>query len=279
MAVAIEPVIGIQAEVWRSIEDACQGLSDAGWNRPTDCPGWTVRDLLSHLIGLELVLLGGDLPAAPDPSTWPAHVRNEFGAAHECFVEERRDRPGPEVLAEFVDVTARRRRQLDAMAPAAFDEVGPSPVGIVPYRELLRVRVFDCWVHEQDARRALDRPGGRGGGGEEEALRRVASAMGRVVARGAAAPDGTVAVWVVEGPLPRSVTVRVDGGRGHVEDRPGRAAPGSGTSVRFELGAEDFWRLGCGRVAAEEVVADGRVVVGGDRQLGRRILDAMNFMF
>ena len=40
------------------------GLDDAGWDQPSRCPGWTVRDVLGHLAGEELynhACLNGDL--------------------------------------------------------------------------------------------------------------------------------------------------------------------------------------------------------------------------
>ena len=42
------------------------GLDEAGWKRPSRCPGWTVRDVLSHLAGEELynhACLNGDIEA------------------------------------------------------------------------------------------------------------------------------------------------------------------------------------------------------------------------
>ena len=42
------------------------GLDEAGWHRPSRCPGWTVRDVLCHLAGEELynhACLNGDLEA------------------------------------------------------------------------------------------------------------------------------------------------------------------------------------------------------------------------
>ena len=37
-------------------------LSEDVWNRPTECPGWSVRDVVSHLIAMELELLGDPRP-------------------------------------------------------------------------------------------------------------------------------------------------------------------------------------------------------------------------
>ena len=64
----------------------------------------------------------------------------------------------------------------------------------------MEVRVFDSWVHEQDARRALDRPGGCGNRASALALDRVQGAMPFVVGKQAGCPDGTAVRFEVVGP-------------------------------------------------------------------------------
>ena len=49
--------------------------------------------------------------------------------------------------------------------------------------------------------------------------------------------------------------------------------------MTLALTSGDFVRLGCGRVSAGELEAAGGVVVAGDAALGKKILEAMNFMF
>ncbi|MEQ9161950.1 MAG: maleylpyruvate isomerase N-terminal domain-containing protein, partial [Ilumatobacter fluminis] len=38
-------------------------LTEADADLPTDCPGWTVRDVLAHMVGVEAVLQGAPQPA------------------------------------------------------------------------------------------------------------------------------------------------------------------------------------------------------------------------
>ena len=40
------------AETWGALAEVCLDLSDAEWALPTECPGWDVKDQLSHLIGI-----------------------------------------------------------------------------------------------------------------------------------------------------------------------------------------------------------------------------------
>ncbi|HXQ18841.1 MAG TPA: maleylpyruvate isomerase family mycothiol-dependent enzyme [Acidimicrobiales bacterium] len=267
-----EPVVDLLDQIWRSMAEACGGLPEAAWDAPTDCPGWSVRDQLSHVIGTELMLVGEPSPPAVAPT--PAHVHNPVGEMNEAWIAERRARPGNEVLDEFVAVTGRRVAELKADSEARFEKVGPSPIGEVPYRQFMWVRAFDSWIHEQDLRRALGRPGNRDGPAEELTLGRVADGMGFVVGRKVKPPEGTTVVWQITGPLARTVTVGVEGGRGVRLDEPPTAP-----TARLTLVAETFWRLGCGRIDPAGVLAAGSVDIDGDADVGRAVVGAMNFMF
>lgn len=266
-----EPVIAALEETWSATAEACEGLHPDAWELATDCPGWTVRDQLSHLIGTELGLLGRAAPAAPEPM--PGHVRNLIGEVNEAWIEGRRGVPGTEVLAEFVDVTTRRLEELAGFAPERWDELGWSPVGQAPYREFMQIRIFDSWVHGQDIRVAVDRPGDRFGRGEEVAITRVALGMPYVVGRKVAPPDQTTVLFEVGGPLARTVAVGMEGTRASVLDDP-PATP----TVRIGLSSEHFIRLGCGREAPDQVLSAGEIALEGDETLGTRIMQAMDFM-
>jgi uncharacterized protein (TIGR03083 family) len=266
-----EPVIEELIEVWASIVVACEQLDDEQWDRATDCPGWTVKDQVSHLIGIEQALLGE--PAPPPLGDVPAHVLNPFGKMNEAWVEVRRGVPGPAVLAEFVATTNRRIDALSAMDRDQFDTVGWSPVGDVPYREFMVTRILDCWAHEQDIRRALDRPGGRNGAGERVVLDRCERTMPYVVGKRVAPSDGTSVLFVVTGVMGRDILVAVDGGRASVP-----VPPVDPPSVTLAMDQEAFWRRCFGRVTPEELTDSGSVSVVGDVPLGRQVLSAMAFM-
>jgi uncharacterized protein (TIGR03083 family) len=270
--VAGDEIVDVLAEEWAAIVELGEGLAPADWDRPSECPGWDVKDLVSHMIGTERSLLGDPEPPEP-PEPAPPHVRNGVGAGNERWVAARRPRPGADVLAEFGDVTARRLAQLGSFPPERFEEAGPSPVGVVPYREFMAVRVMDCWVHEQDMRVALGRPGRVEGRPAEVALGRIASAMPFVVGKRAAAPEGSSVRFEVQGPGGRRLDVLVRDGRAGVADE----LDGTPTST-LTMSTDAFWRLGCGRIGAEIALAEGLAAVGGDDALGRAVLGSMAFM-
>ena len=262
------------AETWGSTADACHALVENEWQLATECPGWSVKDQLSHLIAVERLLLGDA------PPTWDGplgdHVRNEFGAQLEPWIAVRRSLTGDEVLAEFRQVTALRLEALGARSAGEWAALTPSPAGgEVPYAQFMEVRVFDSWVHEQDVRLALDRPGGEAGTAAGIALDAVQKAMGYVVGKKAAAPDGTVVRFVITGPsgAARDFSLAVEAGRASAA--VGDPAP---TAV-LTLSAVDFTRLGCGRADAAQIGAAGGIGMEGDPVIGQAVLSQMNFMF
>ena len=259
-------------ETWGALAEVCHELSATEWGLPTECPGWDVKDQLSHLIGIERSLLGEPAPEWDGPLG--PHVKNDVGAMNERWIAVRRPRPGADVRAEFVEVSGTRLAQLARRTDEQWAAVGWSPVGDVPYAVFMEVRVFDSWVHEQDTRRALDRPGGSGNRASALSLDRVQGALPFVVGKQAGCADGTVVRFDVSGPGDdaRVVTVVVEGGR--AREVSGDAAP----TVTLALTSLDLVRLGCGRATAAEVEAAGGVALSGDAAVGRRVLGAMNFM-
>jgi uncharacterized protein (TIGR03083 family) len=271
--VADEPMIDLLEQVWASIVELGSGLDEQQWKTPSQLPGWSVQDNLSHIIGTERMMRG-----EPTPSDEPArtdHLRNPIGEMNEHWVEHYRHRPGAEVLDEFRQLSAARLAELRALPPERFDEVGPTPVGEAPFREFLAVRVFDSWVHEQDMRRALDRSGHVEGPVVDHSLGRMAKAMPFVVGKKAAAPDGSSVVFMIERADPGApVVVPVEvAGRARIAE----AEPAEPT-VRLVMAFDTYIALGTGRCDPGAVLDEDRVTLVGDQQLGRVVVEQMNFM-
>ena len=266
-----EQLVDMMATVWQSIDALCENLSEAQWKTATDCPNWSVQDQMSHLVGSESRLLG-----RPAPQHTPAeteHVRNEIGARNEEQVDWRRSWPGARVLQEFREVTSQRLDILRAMTPEDFAAETETPIGPGTVGDLLAIRIFDAWVHEQDMRRALAQPGHIEGAVARHAVERTAMAMPYVVARRAAAPDGTTALFQVAGPAGQDVAVGVSARRGaRLEEVP------PSPDVRLAMDVETFVCLGCGRWEPSQALSQGSVVIEGDEALGEAILRGMNFM-
>ena len=105
---AVGSIVETLIVAWHALSDLGAGLGEEQWKRSSDLPGWTVQDLLSHLIGIERLLEG--LPAAtPLAADTPAHVHNPIGELNEREVAARRALPGAAVLAEWDELCVIRR--------------------------------------------------------------------------------------------------------------------------------------------------------------------------
>lgn len=257
--------------VWSSLAELGATLSEHEWMTDTECPGWTVQANLAHIIGIESTILG-----RPDPDHEPAggpHVKNDVGSRNEVWVDWYRRRSGAEVLVDFQAVTAERMAILRAPG-YDFSADTWTPVGPGAVRDLLPFRVFDSWVHEQDMRRVLRRPGDDDSLAASAGLDRIESIMPMVVGKKVGPPDGTVVAFTVSGPVGRAFAIEVAGGRaGFLDSVP--AAP----TTHLAMDTDTFVRLASGRGDPESILAGGAVILEGDPVLGRAVAENMNFLF
>src|SRR5258708_28631021 len=100
----------------RSTIALASGFEAGDWELATECPGWTVKDQVAHLVGVERMLLGDSEPVHELPADVP-HVHTDMARFLEGPVDARRRVPGPEVLAELRETLERRLAALAAAAP------------------------------------------------------------------------------------------------------------------------------------------------------------------
>lgn len=261
------------SEVWESLAELGAALSDHEWARSTPCPGWSIAAQYAHVIGTESMLLGRPTPEVDAGS--PAHVRNQIGGFNEVWVAVLAARPRAEVLDVFAEVTSERRRALAAMTEDDFAKESWTPVGKSDYRRFMQIRVFDCWVHEQDIRDGVGRPGHESGPVAEQAVDEVVRAAGYLVGKKAAAPAGSSVRLQLTGPVERRVEVLLADGRAKVVE----ALEGEPTAT-VTLGSPAFTRLACGRIDPGQVLSGDRlggVQLSGDQELGRRVVENLAF--
>ncbi|CAM3064719.1 maleylpyruvate isomerase family mycothiol-dependent enzyme [Prescottella defluvii] len=258
------------SEQWAVLDDVLSTVEGDAWITPTALPGWTVRDIVSHIIGTESMLSGLEPPpTAIDVHTLP-HVRNEIGALNERWVEGLRAHTGQQILTMFREITSSRLEVLGAMTQADFDAAALTPVGPATYGRFMRIRLFDCWVHEHDIRDALGAPPGDEGGSRGElAFTEIAGALGFIVGKLGHAPDGARVTFELSGPLARAIHVEVDGRAAVV---PQLSGPATST---IAMDSRLFTRVATGRTTAAEHVSE--FGLGGDTEVGRRIVDNLAF--
>ena len=260
--------------VWDSIDALLDGLPESGWQAATPLRGWCVKAVASHIIGTESFLAG---VAAPQPDIDVSaleHVRNDVGVLNECWVRHLSGESGAGVLERLRAVTNDRRTALTGLSDEDWNAQTLTPVGPESYGRFMRVRAFDCWMHEQDMREALSRPSSDDeldGTPSQLALDEITATMGYVVGRLAKAPDGSRILFELTGPLARSIRVSVDG-RAQVVDDFGGLDP----TATIRLDGLQFTRLSGGRPMSPARAQD--VELGGDKDVAARVADHLNFV-
>jgi hypothetical protein len=165
---------------------------------------------------------------------------------------------------------AERMKELEQVSDDGWDSEQMGVLGRAPLKDIIAIRVVDIYYHEQDIRRAAPKAGHLDGGVPQFVLNRMQGTIPRSLAKEAKAPAGTTLVCDVTTPpgRPFALEVREDG-RAHAV-----AAPDNPT-VTARTTSEGLLRLLGGRWNIEEALADGRVGLSGDPDLGRRILESL----
>ncbi|HSK27380.1 MAG TPA: maleylpyruvate isomerase family mycothiol-dependent enzyme [Jiangellales bacterium] len=267
---------------WRhtaeQVLELSQSLDPEDFARPTDLPGWDVQDVLAHLAAIEADLAG--LTPGPQPGdardTGPARTEgpagpvDPFTAYTEAGVRARRGRRPQEVLDELTAAVRARAAQLAEAPPAEPTGTPPRTPGRIgwDWRTLLRNRVVDVWMHEQDIRRAVGRPGDLDGPGAHVTLGSFAASMPYVVGKRVAPPPGTTVVLRVHGPVAFAGAVRVgvDGRAALLPEVP------DGADAVLSMSGEVFAVL-CGGRRRPEVA---EIEVTGDADLARAVAASMS---
>ena len=259
---------------WDAIAALLADISEDEWRTATALPGWDVHDVVAHMVGTESMLLG---LATPEPDVDLAtvdHVRNFVGEMNEPWVRFLRPESGAQLLERFRDVTAQRRAALAAIAIEEWNAPTQTPAGPDSYGRFMRIRAFDCWMHEQDIRAALGRAPSAAqlvGADARQSLDEMAACMSFVVGKKGQAPEGSRVLLELTGPLSREIRVAVDGRAALVEDFGG-AEP---TTV-VTLDGLQFTRLAGGRGLVDYRPAD--VGYSGDAVLGARIVENLAYV-
>ena len=246
-----------------AVADLCASFSEEEWSTPTCLPGWTVKDVLSHIVGTEAMLLGEPAPKADISGR--AHVKNPTGEFNEAWVESFRSVPGAEVLNRFRDVAAQRTEALRWMTQADFDQPSWTPVANdETYGRFMRVRHFDCYLHELDIRAAVRAADRADPAHVELALREPVAMLGYIVGKKAGLPAGTSARIRLTGPVHETHDVVVED-RARVVDALDRDP-----TAAITLPAVLFLRLTGGRVDPMPYIGDA-IEFEGDAELATRL--------
>lgn len=241
-------------------EDVTRSLGDDEWHQPTGCPGWSVKDNVSHVVGLESVLLGDDEPDIDLAGDLP-HVRGQMGRYLETHVEARRDSLVADLVDELDEVFSRRRAMLAAQDDIDVEVAAPMG-GSWRLKSFLAIRTFDIWAHQQDIRRAVGRPGRLDDAAAEVAMTRMLRGLAHYLPDRLGKPQATLSLEVTG---PRMGVLYLDLNSGEqLRDHP--ADP----TVSLVMDFADLVPLACGRDDAADPAEVAKV--DGDAGLAARLL-------
>jgi uncharacterized protein (TIGR03083 family) len=258
MATDLPTLLAGFTQTFGDVATVCADLTPEQWALPTDLPGWSVQDNVSHIVAEEAYQLGDPLPEHELAGDFP-HLRSEFAREVEMPIDYRRSMPGEQVLAELRTVTARRLEVLRGYDEAALAEEVPFAGRSMPLRNALGIRLFDCWTHSQDIRRALGRPGGLDNPAAALTLTRLLRSMSGL-AEDVPAAAGRTLVIATTGELSSVCTLALGDAPSYAEGETTEA------DVHLTTDFETFLRLATGRTTYDAVAAD--VTLSGDRDLG-----------
>lgn len=241
-----------------------RGLAPDAWASPTPCPGWSVQDVVAHVLGEDLGLLarardGHDGVRIPTGLPYRAFV-GALNDANQRWVEAAR-RLSPRQLIDLLlrtgDELAEHLAGVDMKAPASVVWTGPDPVPA--WFDVAR-HYTERWVHQQQVREAVGRPGLDGDREVGAVLRTFVWALASVPP----AEPGAEVGFSVTGPGGGEWTVTAGTARWELQEG---AAPAPAASIR--MSSDVAWRL-----FTDALPDQSGISIAGDEGLARRFMTA-----
>lgn len=203
----------------RRLEAVLHDLSDDEWQRPSRCEGWSVQDVVTHLVSTNqfwAASISAGLSGQPtrflstfDPVASPAQL-----------VERAQGTPVSQTLEEFSESNDALSSAVDAIDDDGWSALGEAPPGHLPMRLVADHALWDAWIHERD----ICVPLGRSTAEEADEVRcclRYAVGLGRAFCLSRGDVDAQAMVVEVDHPEDRLVVVaHGDAIRVHAGDAP-----------------------------------------------------------
>ena len=235
--------------------------------------GCTAGDVVAHVLSLESEMHGDPLPDhEPDWAALP-HVTNDFSRYTEVPVDWYRSKGRDVVLAELREIVEWRKQDLADIGEDP-TELMDGPGGMrMPRVRMIRTRILDTWMHEQDIRTAAAIPGGLGSDGAWVAAGQFLSGLPYVWGKAVGAPIGSSLQLAITGPgveFERTVVVADDGRARFVDGLIHQP------TLRLASSWPMYASLSGGRMGAIAEAQRGRIEFHGDFELSQQLLPALS---
>ena len=247
------------------------------WEKPTICPGWTVKDIGLHLLGDDIGYLSGARDHFNNPffrnkdlHEWGTLVKN-INEANEAWVNATA-RISPQLLADLLQLTGQQLytylQSLDLTEmDGAVSWAGPdsAPVWLDVAREYT-----ERWLHQQQIRDAVQKPGFK----ERVFFHPVLDTFVRALPhtyRDIVVTETTVLKFVVMGEAGDVWYLVGEANRWsllHEIELP--------ASTMVTMDQETCWRLFTKGMSKDQ--ARAHTVIDGDQTLGERLLETVSII-
>jgi uncharacterized protein (TIGR03083 family) len=234
-----------------------RGLDAGGWDAPSACTGWAVKDVAAHMAEsndrfyqvISAALRGESGPefTAPQRAERQAAVR---AGSTDAIVDQ---------------LVGRGAACFDMLEGATVEDLARMvtvPAGQLSLEQVAPQRLSECTLHSWDIRVARDAGATLDADAVPLLLDGAIAGAGRLGSRGA--PNARDATYAVDVTGPGGGPVGVVVGQGAV--RASRGAPARADAT-LRLPGESFVRLLWGRLDLRRAVQSGTVAVEGDREL------------
>jgi uncharacterized protein (TIGR03083 family) len=264
-------VVDLFPEERQSLLALLSKLTEEEWDSPTICPGWSVKDIALHLLGVDLGNLSLRRDGFSDP--WWQSSGDDLAASlnrfNETWVLAAR-RISPRLLCELLRFTgeaaARYFASLDLMVlggPVSW--AGPQPAHV--WLDVAR-EYTERWVHQQQIRDAVGTPG-------LMEPRYLAPVLGTFVhalphaLRNRPATEGTVVRVIITGE-PGGRWIALLGHDGWILG----ADTGDSAAATVTLDQDSAWRLWTKGVSSQ--IARTGVQIEGNPELASAVLEMVS---
>lgn len=254
-------------------------LSEEEWQRPTICAGWTVKDIVLHVLGDDIGLLSRKRDAfnsftgvqsPPQLASWDELVTfiNESNAIWVQATRRMSNQLACTLLALMGEELNQYLRSLDPFALGdAVSWAGPDPAPV--WLDIAR-EYTERWVHQQHIRDAVGRPGFKDRRFFAPVLQTFVQALPHTF-REIHAGEGTTIHLLIAGEAGGKWSLR----REKEVWVLGKTAP-SPADASVVLDQESAWRLFTKGISKDEAFQKG--AFQGNELLARKVLDTISII-